>query len=224
MLLQSRKHCNLSSIKINNLLYASRMAAKVDNAAIQDGYSLYHHVILFDQHGDWTIIQQGRNPINRMARRYHWIPDNCKSFILDPHSGIISDCKSANVLNMTSIDSTDNQQISLDLATGNSDNLRSCVSKVTSVLASIGRYTLDKWFASENHISESNNILIEHYEMPRKLDWNLFKRIYDIHPENYEQLISIHGVGLATVRALIGELIYGSKASWQDRVKYNFAH
>jgi len=127
---------------------------------------------------------------------------------------------------MTSIDSTDNQRISLDLATGNSDNLRSCVSKVTSVIASIGRYTLDKWFASENPISDSNNILIEHYEMPRKLDWNLFKRIYDIHPENYEQLISINGVGPATVRtlSLIGELIYGTKASWQDPVKYNFAH
>jgi hypothetical protein len=132
------------------------------------------------------------------------------------------------VLNMTSIDSTDNQQISLDVATGNSGNLRSCVSKVTSVIASIGRYTLDKWFTSENpisgnkHISDGNNILTGHYEMPRKLDWNLFKRIYDIHPENYEQLISIHGVGPATVRALslIGELIYGTS----DPVKYNFAH
>jgi hypothetical protein len=58
------------------------MAAKVDNAAVQDGYSLYHHVIFFDQHGDWAIIQQGMNPINRMARRYHWISDNVKSFIL----------------------------------------------------------------------------------------------------------------------------------------------
>jgi len=103
---------------------------------------------------------------------------------------------------MTSIDSRDNQQISLDLAIGNSDNLKSCVSKVTSVIASIGRYTLDKWFTSENPISVSNSVLIENYEMPRKLDWNLFKRIYVIHPENYEQLISIHGVGPATVMAL----------------------
>jgi len=75
---------------------------------------------------------------------------------------------------MTSIDSTDNHRISLALATGNSDNLRSCVSKVTSVLASTGRYTLDKWFVSENpiswnkHTSDSNNILIENYQMPRK--------------------------------------------------------
>ena len=54
---------------------------------------------------------------------------------------------------MTSIDSTDNQQNSLDLAIGNSDNLRSCASKVTSVLASTGKHTLDKWFTSENPIS-----------------------------------------------------------------------
>jgi uncharacterized protein len=71
-----------------------------------------------------------------------------------------------------------------------------------------------------------NNSMINHYQMPRKLDWDVFKNIYDIKPQNYEQLISIPGVGPATVRALslIGELIYGTKASWQDPVKYNFAH
>jgi hypothetical protein len=225
----AEKYYNLSSAKINDLLYASRITAKVDNAAVQDGYSLYHHVIFFDQHGDWAIIQQGMNPINGMARRYHWISDNVKSFILEPHSGIISEHKSANVLNMTSIDSADNQRTCVDLATGNTDNLRSSVSKVSSVLASMRGDTLDRWFIS-NSASEDehngNNNFIEHYEMPRKLNWDLFKRIYDIHPQKYEQLISISGVGPATVRALslIGEIIYGSKASWQDPVKYNFAH
>lgn len=226
----AEKYYNLSSVKINDLLYASRMAAKVDNAALQDGYSLYHHVILFDQHGDWAIIQQGMNPINKMARRYHWISDNCKSFILEPHSGIISERNGSSVLNMTSINSIDNQRISVDLAIGNTDNLRSSVFKVTSLLASTGEYTLDRWFISENSVSAHthlyDNILIEQYQMPHKLDWNLFNRIYDIRPQNYEQLISIPGVGPATVRALslIGELIYGTKASWQDPVKYNFAH
>ena len=62
--------------------------------------------------------------------------------------------------------------------------------------------------------------------MPRRLDWNVFRKTYDIQPQNYEQLISIPGVGPATVRALslIGEIIFGTKASWQDPVKYNFAH
>ena len=214
----AEKNYNLSSSKINDLLYASRMAAKVDNAAVQDGYSLYHHVILFDQNGDWTIIQQGMNTINRMARRYHWISDNCKSFVLEPHSGIISERESSNILNMTSMNSTDNHRISVDLVTGNTDNLKSSVFKVTSVLASMHEDTLDRWSISENSISLHKHMcdnMVEQYQMPRKLDWNLFNRIYDIRPQNYEQLISISGVGPATVRALslIGELIYGTRAS-----------
>ena len=139
----AEKYYNLSSIKIINLLYASRMAANIDNAAVQDGYSLYHHVIFFDLYGDWAIIEQGMSRINRMVRRYHWISDSIKSFILEPHSGIISGYKRSRVLNMTSINSTDNQRICVDLATGDTDNLRSTVSKVSSVLASMQRYTLD---------------------------------------------------------------------------------
>jgi len=62
--------------------------------------------------------------------------------------------------------------------------------------------------------------------MPTRLDWNLFRKIYDIQPRNYEQLISVPGFGPAAVRALslIAEIIFGTKASWQDPVKYNFAH
>ena len=64
----AEKHYNLSSAKIDNLLYTSKMAAKIDNAAVQDGYSLYHHVILFDKQANWTVVQQGMNPNNKMAR------------------------------------------------------------------------------------------------------------------------------------------------------------
>ena len=226
----AEKHYNLASAKINDLLYASRMAAKIDNAAVQDGYSLYHHAILFDKNGNWAIIQQGMNQVNGMARRYHWISDKIKSFILEPHSAIISKYKSSNVLNMTSINSKDNQRICVDLVTDNIDNLRSSVHKVTSILTLDTRNTLDTWLIPEKLVLNSrhidNNNLIEHYEMPRKLDWNLFRRIYDIQPQNYEELLAIRGVGPATVRSLslIGELIYGTKASWQDPVKFNFAH
>ena len=74
--------------------------------------------------------------------------------------------------------------------------------------------------------SVQEEYLSEHYEMPRRLNWNLFRKIYDIQPTNYKQLISIPGFGPAAVRALslIGEIIFGTKASWQDPVKFNFAH
>jgi len=77
-----------------------------------------------------------------------------------------------------------------------------------------------------NRVNMKSNSLREHYEMPRRLDWNIFRKAYDIQPKNYEQLISIPGIGPSSVRALslIGEIIFGASASWQDPVKYNFAH
>jgi hypothetical protein len=236
----AEKHYNLSTSKIDNLLYASKMAAKIDNAAVQDGYSLYHHAIIFDERGNWTVVQQGMNPDTKMARRYHWISDGLKSFVSDPHAGIISELETQYTLNMTSADSVENQKISVELAKGDIQNLRSSAYKVTELTKTKNHTTknntLDCWIASTDTSSSKYGSpvgnkkecqrLADHYEMPRRLDWNVLKRIYDIQPQNYEQLISLPGVGPSSVRALslIGEIIFGSKASWQDPVKFNFAH
>jgi len=231
----AEKHYNLSSAKMENLLYASRMAAKVDNSAVQDGFSLYHHVIAFDDEGNWTVVQQGMNRTNRMARRYHWISDTVKSFTSEPHAGIISNFKNPYTLDMTSIDSAENQKISVELATSNIDNVKSSVRRIiVDYSPQLNDITLDKWIAGDNNfhkdipVSDSMKKVqnSEHYEMPRRLNWDVFRKIYDIQPKNYEELISIPGIGPAAVRALslIGEIIFGTKASWHDPVKYNFAH
>jgi uncharacterized protein len=226
----AESHYNLSSEKINNLLYASRIAAKVDNAAVQDGYSLYHHVILFDEKGNWTIVQQGMNPNNRMARRYHWISDNLKSFVSEPHAGIIGQHKGANVLDMTSIHSAENQRVSLELATSDIDYLKSSVYRVGTAMNNPQNKvkTLESWLEPNDNKIYNQDVYhcTQCYEMPRKLDWSAFRKCYDIQPQNYEQLISVPGIGPASVRALslIGEIIFGTRASWQDPVKYNFAH
>ncbi len=236
----AEKHYNLSSDKIDKLLFASRMAAKIDNTALQDGYSLYHHSIFFDEEGNWTIVQQGMNPNTKMARRYHWISNNLKSFVSEPHAGIISEYKSLHALNMTSSDSVENQKISVELAKGGVQNIKSSIYKIAEITKTADKRanTLDSWIASSTTVDNASSIfkvpdnerksqyLNEHYEMPRRLDWNVFRKVYDIQPQNYEQLISIPGIGPASVRALslIGEIIFGTKASWQDPVKYNFAH
>jgi hypothetical protein len=239
----AEKYFNLSCKKIDQLLYASKMAAKIDNAAIQDGYGLYHHTIFFDKDGNWTIVQQGMNNISNMARRYHWLSDNLENFLCEPHSGIISDKKNSYSLNMTSFQSLENQKICVDLVNENISNLRSSIYKIQEIVKNIQKNTntLENWLNREHIIDDNKNgknefthdnkiksylLLSEHYEMPRRIDWNLFRKIYDIHPDNYEELISIPGFGPSSVRALslIGELIFGSKASWQDPVKFNFAH
>lgn len=213
------QNLGLSSANADSIVYASRMAAKVDSAAVQDGYSLYHHVILFDQHGNWAVVQQGMNPGNRMARRYHWFSESVRNFVLEPHAGIISTSKNARSLDMTSEGSQENQKVSIDLVRGDINNLKSSVYRLA------GKETLDRWLGSNGGYGD-RPIDTWGYEMPSKLDWDLFKRIYDIQPRNYEEFLSIPGVGSSTVRALslIAELIYGSKASWVDPVKYSFAH
>ena len=232
----AEKYFNLSTAKIDQLLYASKMASKVDNAAVQDGFSLYHHVMFFDEDGNWTIVQQGMNPNNKMARRYHWQSDYLKEFVCEPHTGIISGCKNPSTLDMTSIDSIESQNISLDLARGSINNLKSSVHKIVNSLSSTKNrtYGLDRWICEPSHdkelptfMSSPNNCdSTENFEMPRSLNWRLFKKIYDIQPRNYEEMLSIPGFGPTAVRALslIGELIFGTRASWQDPVKYNFAH
>lgn len=210
---QLAENFGLSSTKIDSLLYASRMAAKVDSAAVQDGYSLYHHVILFDEQGSWAVVQQGMNAVSRMARRYHWLSSNVHNVVREPHAGIISDGKNQSTLDMTAAPSQENQKVCVDLVNGDTNNLKSSVYKLAS------KDTLDRWIGDE--VIDTLG-----YEMPRRLDWDLFKRIYDIQPRNYEELLSIKGLGGTTVRALslIAELIYGAPASWTDPVKYSFAH
>ncbi|MFC2063293.1 DUF763 domain-containing protein [Chloroflexota bacterium] len=73
------------------LVYASRMSAKVDSAAVQDGYQLYHHSFFFTAGGSWTVVQQGMNGANRYARRYHWLGEAVGSFVNEPHSAILSE-------------------------------------------------------------------------------------------------------------------------------------
>src|SRR5258707_5061688 len=81
------------------LVYASRTAAKVDSAAVQDGYQLYHHVFFFTAAGEWCVVQQGMSDANRMARRYHWLSEHVASFVDQPHEAACSDAR-ADVLNL----------------------------------------------------------------------------------------------------------------------------
>ena len=107
---------NLSTRKIQSLVYASRMSAKVDNTAIQSGYPLYHHAFFFTKDGEWAIIQQGMNVKDKTARRYHWLSDHVKSFVVEPHDAILCDVKREIALNMTDKSSEGCRKTSRDIA------------------------------------------------------------------------------------------------------------
>ncbi len=183
------------------LVYASRMSAKVDNAAVQDGYQLYHHVFFFTGRGSWAVVQQGMNTMDRTARRYHWYSGGLKDFVLEPHSAVCSDRRGGRVLNMTSRHSTDSRRLSARLARMQPD-------KVVKELKAPLRH--DVTMADIN---------------PRRLRSVLVKT-YESQPRSFEGLLGIKGVGPKTVRALslLAELIYGKAPSYDDPARYSFAH
>lgn len=208
----------LSEGQVESLKYASRMSAKVDNTLIQAGYQLYHHAFFVNEEGKWAVVQQGMCPDDRTARRYHWLSDNVRSFVEEPHEGIVCDVIKDSVLNMTSKEATECQKVSIELV---KEGVRRVKNDLLS-LRPLYQRTLDEWVKGEVAL-ESHVIHV--LKMPRKIDWDALKTAYETQPETYEELVAIRGMGPATVRALalISEMIYGVSANWKDPVKYSFA-
>ena len=207
---------NLSTDAIQKFEYSSRMAAKVDNSAIQDGYNLYHHCFLISEDGKWGVIQQGINCDINYARRYHWCSEHLNHFVCDPHDAIIGKKSVSSVLNMVTEKSKECQKLCVDLVNESPRHLQ----KNWAMLARCHtQSTLDEWDAKNQ-----KKIIMPCLNMPRNINWSKMKEIYDFQPSNYEQLLSIQGIGPNTIRALalIAELIYGEKPSWNDPVKFSF--
>lgn len=196
-----------SEEKIEYLKYCSRMTAKVDNCAIQDGFKLYHHLMIISKNGTWAVIQQAMNPIMKTARRYHWYSKKMKNFVEEPHQGIISKQKVNEVLDMTSRRSSESRKASLDI-------LKEKPSKIKRIAETSiqNQMKLTNWISNEKEINFSPRI------MPRIINWKLFNKLHENTPRNYEELLSIKGVGENIVRllALSAEILYEVHPSYED--------
>jgi hypothetical protein len=210
----------LSTEEVNRLKYASRMSAKVDNTAIQAGYPLYHHAFFVAEDGKWAVIQQGMNTKDRTARRYHWLSENVKDFVVEPHNAIVGDTKREVTLDMTAHESDGCRRVSVDLVKENPG-------KVARMLKSIlpaYQKSLQEWMPVASR-GDWKDLIANFLFMPVTLNWKALRTAYEFQPKGYEELLGTKGIGPATVRglALISELIYGEKPSWKDPVKYSFA-
>jgi len=189
------------------LVYASRMSAKVDSSAIQDGYQLYHHTFLFTPSGSWTVIQQGMNEATRYARRYHWLGEAVTDFVNEPHSAILSEAR-GQALNLVASESNPTRTTITDIATNQ---------KPEHIVADLKKLkTLN--LPSRHHLSTDDL-------HPDSLS-KILLSTYDRQPEDFEQLLGLKGVGAKTLRALslISELVYGVAPSYRDPARYSFAH
>jgi len=214
---QIGKTFGFSEDQVHSLQYASRMSAKIDNTAIQADSPLYHHAFFVTQEGKWAVIQQGMNVQDRTARRYHWLSEHVESFVNEPHDAILADKFRNRVLNMTARESEEARKVSTDLV---KDDPRKLRRDFKSVLPPRQK-TLSRWLVGREGEERVARILT----MPRRMNWEALRQAYELQPKNFEELLSIEGIGPATVRglALISEIIYGAEPSWKDPAKFSFA-
>ena len=188
------------------LVYASRISAKVDNSAVQDGYQLYHHSFVFTPQGQWCIVQQGMSDANAMARRYHWLSDNVASYVSEPHAAVCCDAP-AETLNLVAAESAAVRSASASLA----------AQKPEVMLQAFKHLPL---------LDLPRRHEVASCDIDPKYLRKILLRTYERAPADFESLLSIEGVGAKTLRALAltSELIYGTRASQRDPARYSFAH
>lgn len=194
---------NSTGLDGNELVRCSKLSAKVDNTAIQDGFQLYTHNFIVSDSGHWTVVQQGMHTGNKTARRYHWHSDHLRSFVEEPHTGICG-INQGEILNLTAAGAGQTRQ---DI--------------VQIVGEEPGRM-----------IQEFQQLIMPSHHEVHAIDVNL-KRLgstlwlaHEQAPENFEELLLLKGVGPRTIQslALVSEVIHGSPSRFTDPARFSFAH
>lgn len=181
----------------------SRLTAKVDNTAIQDGFQLYQHNFIVNNKGEWCVIQQGMNNHTGTARRYHWHSENLQSFINEPHTFIYGQ-NQGKILNLTAADAAETREKSLQIINEHPDKI----------------------------LKEINHLIMPNHHDVRMKDVNM-KRLgamlwlaHENKPEDFEGLLMLKGMGPRTIQsvALVSEVIYGTPTRFDDPARFSFAH
>jgi hypothetical protein len=209
----------------DHLVYASRMSAKVDSAAVQDGFQLYHHSFFMTPQGGWCVVQQGMNDQAGYARRYHWLGETVTDFVCQPHYSVGDLCpivrpiqRSLPLLNMVASEAGDNRRGCADLARQKPDWLLGEIRRLTD------GPTL---FAPRHHAVLPADVNLSHLEKTLVL-------AYENHPRDFEALLGTRQVGPATVRSLslLAEIIHNAPPSRREPTDtaqrkwptYSYAH
>lgn len=189
-----------------DLQYASRLSAKIDSSAVQDGYQIYHHFFVFTAQKEWAVIQQGMNEEMRQARRYHWLSRGVQDFVCEPQTAICCD-RNSPTLNLVA---RDNQGIRQQTPEIVALPTASIIRELSLIQKTLPTLTLPAGHSipSTNYLNKALSIA------------------HDRKPADFEALLSISGIGAGTLRALalVAELAYGIEPSYKDPVRYAFAH
>jgi hypothetical protein len=207
------------------LATASRLVAKVDNAAVQDGFQLYLHGFIVTNEGRWVVVQQGMNGELKQARRYHWLSERLKSFVDEPHAAIEGPGR-GEIVNLTDHRAEASRRGQLDLlASLGPEGITRELSKLEA------RDTLPIVSPHPPQMLLPHLDLPEHHDVrasdvvTHRLHGNLAAAA-DRGPSDFADLLLIPGVGARTVRALamVAEVVHGASYRFTDPARFSFAH
>jgi hypothetical protein len=185
------------------LVKNSRLSAKVDNTAIQDGFQIYLHAFIVSKEGDWTVVQQGMNTDNGYARRYHWYSDAFESFVNDPHTFICGK-PGGLILNLTDNAAHSTRQGVLDIATESPIRMLQEIRKIKM---------------PAHHDVKAKDVDL------RRLG-SVIALANEENVQGFEELLLVKGLGPRTLQSLtlVSEVIYGTPSRFKDPARFSFAH
>jgi len=186
-----------------SLVRSSKLSAKVDNTAVQDGFQLYTHNFIVSNKGEWTVIQQGMRTGDKTARRYHWHSDNIKSFVEEPHTGICG-FNQGEILNLTAFEAA---------------SAREAIMTISNEKPELMMHEIQQLFMPAHHDVCSRDVDL------KRLGTILWLA-HEQHPENFEELLLLKGVGPRTLQSLtlVSEVIHGTPSRFKDPARFSFAH
>jgi uncharacterized protein len=201
------------------LATASRLVAKVDSAAVQDGFDLYLHGFVVTDEGRWVVVQQGMNGERKQARRYHWLSEGLKSFVDEPHAAIEGPSL-GNIINLTDrrAENSRRKQIEL-LGTLGPDGIAREIASLTPGQRQPAQATLPHLIMPAHHDVRTSDVHL------KRLHGNLAAAA-DRGPADFPDLLLTPGVGARTVRALalVAEVVHGAPCRFSDPARFSLAH
>ncbi|MBY5326330.1 DUF763 domain-containing protein [Rhizobium leguminosarum] len=205
------------------LATTSRLIAKVDSAALQDGFDLYLHGFIVADDGHWVVVQQGMNGEKRQARRYHWLSEGLESFVDSPHAAIEGRSQ-GEIVNLADRRAERSRRGQLDLlATLGPDRIIREAAALLRAEAPAPEPTAQPMLP--HLIMPSHHDVRESDVNMRRLHGNLAAAA-DRGPADFEELLLVPGVGARTVKALamVAEVVHGAPCRFSDPARFSIAH
>ncbi len=186
-----------------HLARCSRLSAKIDNTALQDGFQIYLHSFIVTDEGEWAVIQQGMNEHNGYARRYHWHSQAFESFINDPHSSVCGQPQGL-ILNLTHQDAGHTHQGILQIANHHPTRMIEEMRKI--------------------RMPAHHDVKAKDLDLKRL--GSIIAMAYDQDLQDFESLLLLQGVGPRTIQSLtlVSEVIHGTPSRFEDPARFSFAH